>query len=490
MYKFLIVDDNKLSRDTIEFIIKSNHMPFEVSQAKNGIDALELIKTSNFDCVITDIKMPRMNGVELVRQAKLNNYSPIFLICSGYQDFADAKAAIEYGVENYILKPIDVMDFLKIMEIIISRIEQNTIKKDDEIEKKLYYYFNSGVIDESEEMSALLSKVTRVIVVKSRGKEIFIKCSEIKKQISSLLNGQGKYVNIDKNTDVILFMPTVDSDMALNNYIFNLKQIYNKFDKSNFFISTSKQVTEPNLLLRVVLETIKSSENKLFQDDTTALFSDKGENLSNTAITSAEHRVYEAINLENFEMAKAVVDEYFNLLHSNAMASTIFIKFQASSFLKAIAQRVNNQFDTVLLEAIENIGGAETILELKRIINNFIDIISKKGPNENSENLAIRNVKKIIETEYEANLTLEYLANKVFLSPAYLSNAFKQQVGANLFSYVATVRMQKGKQLLMTTNKKILEISKQVGYESPSYFNQIFKLHYGMTPKEYRQFNK
>lgn len=107
MYRVLVVDDEKIEREGIKFLLSREEGEFEISEASNGRQALEILRNEEIDILLTDIKMPHMDGLELAKKAKEKKEELQIVIFSGYNDFSFAQEAIRYGVKEYVLKPVD-----------------------------------------------------------------------------------------------------------------------------------------------------------------------------------------------------------------------------------------------------------------------------------------------------------------------------------------------------------------------------------------------
>lgn len=127
MLNILIVDDDYVEREGIKSLISDYRFPFKVLEAENGIIAEEILNRNSIDILITDIKMPMKNGLELSKMARKTQENLKIVICSGYDDFEYAKSAIKLGVVNYLLKPLVIDEFLEVMQDItkISLITDN-----------------------------------------------------------------------------------------------------------------------------------------------------------------------------------------------------------------------------------------------------------------------------------------------------------------------------------------------------------------------------
>ncbi|MCY9698212.1 response regulator [Paenibacillus alginolyticus] len=150
MYHILVVDDQQAEIDAIEWLIHKHALPFSVAQANDGEVALDYIRGHPVDLLLTDIRMPFMDGLELIRQAKVVVPDLKVLIYSAYGEFEYAQKAIQLGTVNYMLKPIDVKEFLKVFHSIINILEDERLQR--EKDELLIKGFHKGVAYEKEKL--------------------------------------------------------------------------------------------------------------------------------------------------------------------------------------------------------------------------------------------------------------------------------------------------------------------------------------------------
>ena len=124
MYRVLVVDDEKIEREGIKFLLSREEGKFEISEASNGRQALEILRNEEIDLLLTDIKMPHMDGLELAKKATEEKEELQIVIFSGYNDFSFAQEAIRYGVKEYVLKPVDPDIFSETLEKVRSEIDK------------------------------------------------------------------------------------------------------------------------------------------------------------------------------------------------------------------------------------------------------------------------------------------------------------------------------------------------------------------------------
>ena len=162
MYRILIVDDERIEREGIKYLIGREKGDYEICEASNGKQALDVLHSKKVDLLMTDIRMPHMDGLELSRKAR-EEYSDLqIVIFSGYSDFSFAQEAIQYGVLDYVLKPVDPERFHQVLakaqEKIVHRHQQNAQKQKEKNYLQQYFllsYLYSGkaeVLEQAGEM--------------------------------------------------------------------------------------------------------------------------------------------------------------------------------------------------------------------------------------------------------------------------------------------------------------------------------------------------
>lgn len=183
MIRILIVDDEKLERNGIKFLLKREPGEYQVLEAENGREALGLLQTEQVDILLSDVKMPYMNGLELSKHVREQYPDLPIIIFSGYNDFSYAREAIRYGVLDYVLKPVDPQEFHKTLEKVVSHIttrqerEEKQLRREDYLKKFfLLNYLYNGREEELESAAQLvqlkrdtLNQYSRMILAGSTG---------------------------------------------------------------------------------------------------------------------------------------------------------------------------------------------------------------------------------------------------------------------------------------------------------------------------------
>lgn len=397
MLHLLIVDDNKLELMGIRKVLKDNFPDLVIYEAGNGDAALDFIAHNIIDIVISDIKMPLMDGITLSQ--KLSQHYPEIkiLLLSAYGEFEYAQSAIRYGVKYYLLKPVNIKELIAAVTELCASISDSPLS------------FSENQLSEIHKKTLLYN----LFYEKEIGEKSF-KLLEV---------FYPQYVNKPFYLGALFFSADVfDQYEEIPRH---LKRLFS----TDFLILNETQMV---FLL---------AEN---------------EGAIEAQIKKIETKVK---SLSYLPKASLFIDRLFGL-------DEIF-----SSFCQ-MNQR------TVFPEVF-------SVFDLK---DNQPD--AEKGSEnlqtEKKNEAIINTVKDIINTRYQHDLSLDSLAESVFLSPSYLCSIFHRHEQKTLTMYICNVRLNKAIELLLNTNMKISDISASVGYRHSAYFCKLFKDRFGETPSEFR----
>src|SRR5690606_35892298 len=180
----------------------------------------------------------------------------------------------------------------------------------------------------------------------------------------------------------------------------------------------------------------------------------------------------------------------FTYLKTKGHFSSLYTKFLCSEIMSKVLVKEHKSSLPAINDYLDKISRCSSLHDLKDLMFAIIDMIEANAGSSakaESANKIIEQIKQLIEENYEQDLSLEGIAQKVYLTPSYLSYLFKKETGQSLIRYITQVRMDKAVELLRDTNIKIVDICKMLGYRSSNYFIQSFRQHYGVTPAKYRE---
>ncbi len=205
-------------------------------------------------------------------------------------------------------------------------------------------------------------------------------------------------------------------------------------------------------------------------------------------------QVYEDIEYREFKKAADGVKRIVNRIEQEGSMSNIYVRHIFIEILSRLAQHPDVMTNYENMEAAKHILTAPDLWSIEESIVSILERAEKKNTNTNTSSndntLVIDKVISIIRTEYKStSLTMEYIAQKVFLSPNYLSALFKRQKGESINSFIKNYRLERAKELLKNSNIKVKDIASLVGFASDGYFVTVFRKAEGISPSEYRELN-
>lgn len=535
LIKVVIADDEEKVCKLIKYLIDWESMGMELAAIVNdGKKAFEAIVEHQPDIVITDIRMPTYDGIELIRKTKELYPNVYFIIISGYSQFEYAQQAIKYGVENYLLKPLKKKELHETLIKIIDK--KNSINMElserEELREKLHSseeknnrkfisevlsssnplllrksleeinteyscHFKEGnyaviiskpfVRDtqiDSESYALLLSKIQTILEEKLK-----CECKEIitaifDGEIICLLNlGDASLTSIKKRLNML----RID--------VGNLKAIFGEFD---MVIGLSNMHDSISYCLEAMLQAKTAILNRvLFSAPYMIEFAEcKEAAVKIDNVFSAADRKYLISLIELMDISGVLAE-------INRVADTI--SRQKDSLDGELIFRIYTELIATLLFAAKNymvnyILPAQVFFEDKyKMFLTYQEIFEwlKKNIKEQMEkyleskkelnSIPIRQAKLYIHDNYNKAISLESVSNAVGFNPAYFSSLFKKETGKNFTEYLLEVRVLNAKQYLTQTNMEIADISTEIGYSDVKYFSKIFKKLTGVNPSEYRK---
>lgn len=505
MYNLLIVDDEKIERKGVMFLFKQMDIECSIKEAVNGQEALDYLMDNDVDILLTDVKMPHMDGIELIRQIKDRNLNPAMkiIIISGYSDFEYAKLAVKLGVSDYILKPVDPKEFEPTMRKIVDEIQSEKALQD--IKEKsisfmnqyyLYSLVNGLGVEELKEIQvpggATADDYTRLMLVEFEhsffGKSDGGFLDNLKRCFDEL-DVDFQYLNLNTEQCVIFFNRSEEEDYW-KNIALKLQNMIHREHGVVAYIAVSRALENAQDIAEAFEETENLMENRFYETDTKVYLPYYNEQSSlENAIDddTLMKQMKQDIKMKDTENLKLHFDKLCAKYKSKTDFSQVYIKFIFSNLLKDFYDNIPDVGELELNSEIENLYKAVDFQTVIDIINTNVKRLEETfQTNPQMIHREIESVKQYIYEHYDEDIGVEYLAAKVYMAPSYLSCVFKKETGQNLSKFIKAYRMEKAKEMLEQSHKKIVTISNEVGYTNVSYFCQSFREHFGISPQKYR----
>lgn len=530
MLKIFLVEDEFVIREGIKNNIdwKANGYEF-CGEASDGELAFPIIQKTKPDIVITDIRMPFMDGLELSRLIKKELPLTEIIILSGYEEFEYAKEAIKIGVSQYLCKPISGEELLKEINLLADKITEK--RKEQEIKEKYIREVEENFMEEKRNFFQYLVTGTKTISeLLEIAKKIHIDLSSIWYNIILLkmqsmthahdeysgsmvkveqklkeLDESDHFAAFDRNLEGKALLVKADTEEELtriqNDYIRKMKDLLGDYSHVRYFAGIGMPVNRLSELPASFESASHAFAHRyLTRESGIWNYQDieqKKHQIDDFNIGSVNAKELDRNKLRDFlkfgDKNEVVyfVEEYINDLGNNAMKSNMFRQYLVmDTYFCVVDFVVDLQFSK---DEIEVFSADSEILQnnensmkyMERIISKVLELREKSASNRYGD--IVDEVMKYIEEHYaQEDLSLNILASHVNFSPNHLSMVLSQQTGQTFIKYLTDFRMNKAKELLRCTGKRSSEIGLEVGYKDPHYFSFLFKKTQGMTPTQYR----
>ncbi|MBO5247375.1 MAG: response regulator [Eubacterium sp.] len=525
MYKLLIVDDEPLVQVGIKSMIDWPSLQIEViGTAANGEAALHIIETQMPDIVITDIKMPILSGLELVRICR-ERYGtlPVFIILTSYEDFAMAKQAISYQVTDYLVKlELDAQMLSDSIRRAISQVNEcKTVSEpvsapSEPLLERFFIRLVNNLFESETEFE--LQKEELSVSFSAHGSlagyfqidtpsESTMDAKQLLNLYSSTLQMFiqliGKYIDctitpLDARHFLIVFPLTDGNDYrqdilrALQGTCSMLKNYYN----ATIHAGIGHPITNPFELSASFYEAKQALTNA--SDDTPFLFYEDlpthalSKNVFNLSIFKDDIRIaYEELNQEKLKDIFTTIIELFkqNTAHYvQAMDAAGSVLYLTISLLSDGEQIVSNIFRQEP-NGYRSLYQLQTTDQIITWLQTLCDGLCTYFENEKDDykNHVVSNVKTYIHQNLDQKLTLNEVAATFGISSTYLSSLFGKYSDLGFVNYVNYAKITAAKEMMRESNDKIYEIAERLGFESAFYFSKVFKKVEGCSPREFLQ---
>lgn len=522
MYKIFIVDDESIVREGIRAKIDWDKSIFAFSgEASDGEIALSMIQEIKPDILITDIKMPFMDGLELSMIVKKIQPWIKIIILTGHDEFEFAQKAISIGVDEYLLKPFSGDDLLQVIFKVARKIDH---------EKK--QLFDSSLIQEKLESAMILARehlVSELVLGTASFPDFYKQAEKMhidifskyyivcifdiqtkennKKEllqarllISKLISDSLKSLSFTKSPNRIVCILKVDTENKIEDDSFSLAEAVVHEIKSLESCYVTVAIGSVVQDIADLLSSYQNAEHVLsvtipIEKNMIVSYSDMCPNTQKNLVLEPRDPVFDLLRYATINEIDGTVESYISLLGENLSHFPVIASYLLVDLIFAISklfEEYGGNLKKELPEILEHtfiekaVKNEETLRhEIRKIC---IFFISWRDEHSTSKYIdIILKAKRYIDIHYaDFSLTLKKVADQVYLSPNHFSTVFSQECGVTFIEYLTKTRIEKSKILLRTTNKRSVDIALETGFSDPHYFSFLFKKHTGLSPREYR----
>lgn len=501
MYQLLIVEDEPLHRNNLKKLLTETSL-FEITIARTAMEAMELCEKKSFEIVMTDIRMPVIDGIAFLTQLKNTGYQGLTVIISAYADFDYAQKAIDLGACAYLLKPFTREQLIALLSKLTNLLKQNelnaamskSIHSSDSFSHRMQLFLEKYVLGQlpPEEWQ----QVCNYYEIPPSGYLLFASCSRAYSEIPPFQQLYGKTVSHLKETGSFLcHIPFEQRDGTL-------------------FVLSDQNLAQ----LRLRANTALLAGVSQYQEDLSQNFSE--------SFQQAEEAFYHLTFFENSCGLKCFEDFTTADAPSRHMAKVLSIPFccptpeEIENYMDLLIQTVSEQeihlsvtsaklilgdhlihlFSSVLkttefsdsylgyYQITTMISASRTLSQIRTEAKNYL--LSYFGGTlsvQKERQDTFIKILKYLNGHIAEDLSLDSVANVFHFNTNYFSTYFKKNANLSFISYLTLIRMEYSLKLLQETNQKIYEIAALCGYHDVRYYSKVFKKQYGISPEEYRR---
>lgn len=534
MIKIMVADDEPLQRQYLRAVLEEYPRKYKiVAEAENGEEAVAMGLEHRPDVVFLDIRMPGLDGIEVARQLKIAIPDVRIVIVSAYSEFHYAQQSVGLGLAEYLLKPVESMEILDLVQRLSDEIEQENEKKQElketkEILKEAMPFIRIGFVmdlingnltDETEmanrtaffglknplclALNVWLDNLTTQNNFRSE-----LEKQIVQRQVSEAVEASLKewpehfFISLGNGQYTILLAAeeTFD-DVALKEMATKFAEHICEYVRNN----TSSTVTVgigrmghgPSGIARSYREASVAGEYRVLYGGDQPIHADDVEATSeyaNVLRQGYEKNLVMAVCMGDWDRTvRSFLSLWTEYISEDTQIVRVRLKIsEICTVVVRSAVESSVAFESLgeNLAVLEQQIAKETNMDImkEKVVNWLNELVSKIRTSREFRNVnLIDKAVRFMEENFQQEIGLEDVAKQVYLSTCYFSRLFKQVKGWSFTEYLTHVRMEEARKLLTTTSYSVAEIAMKVGFRDARYFSQVFKKHAGKTPGSYRR---
>ena len=549
MVKLFLVEDEIVMRDGIKRQINWEKEDIEfVGEASDGELAWPMILETKPDILLTDIKMPFMDGLELSALVRKELPDTAIIILSGYDEFVYAQQAVSLGVTDYLLKPLPPGKLLECIRRVQEKIEQERAQPENnawseelareqkDAEKNLLFralVTNDRSLKEILAMADHLgihisARYYSVILMTVRGKENAMPSEQLRTELAAIPEQIPGWIFFDRNENGFAMIGTANSEEEVSDtqkeLIRCLKECVEKDAEHTWFIGAGRTVGRISDIGKAYNSANKALSSRFITGMNRVVTADETDSVKkdlsglqvsplpaeacasekdaaaldiDQAVTNDNSRkmLEEYLRTGTLEEAEPFLEGLFQSIGEDNLNSYLLLTYLSMDmyftmvrFLKDMGRQVN-EIDKKCGDINSLLKGRITAEQARSYLTSYLkEVIALRDHNtEKRYGKILRQAVSYIDTHFDQeDISLNRVAQTVGMSPNHFSSIFSQELGTTFIEYLIGKRMERAKELLRTTQLRSSEVAYRVGYRDPHYFSSTFKKIQGMTPREYR----
>ncbi|WP_054705264.1 response regulator transcription factor [Bacillus sp. JCM 19041] len=489
MYKVLIADDEWMIREGVKRLIPWEEYGFEIiGLASNGQEALDLYREMMPDLIVSDIRMPIMDGLALIKKIRAENDTVDFLVLSGYADFHYAKQAIGQRVAGYLLKPLDEDELIGYIKTIASELKQKEraskmrerslqMEREELVLKLVHQERNWKELEFEWERLGLYAAGYQVLLLDTEITNLQIIRAKLNQLSVSFTTGRlsglvlcytASHVSKRNWENILLASLPEGVKCGLGKRVTKYQAIYSSYKSAEKRLALAFYARE----MFVLDDAIPTIEERI------------------KSIAVFEERLFLALDMGDIAAAKQTIHAFVDEMEERVLDEEK-LKNRTISMMMNVVHRLIATSSLPKVWAKKGYEGAEKVQETSHIQhfrNLLVEWCSQLGGQMAvpSTDAAVKKMKAIMHHRYNESLRLDTLSSLLNYNSAYLGKLFKQETGDYFNTYLDKVRIEKGKELL-NEGYKVYETAEKIGYANVDYFHRKFKKYTGESPSAFRK---
>lgn len=533
MFKVMIIDDETIIRTGIKNIINWKQFECKIcAEASDGEEGAALIKQHSPDIIITDIRMPGIDGLKMINEIKDLVPNCRIIVLTGYRDFDYVQEAIKLGVFDFVLKPTKIEELTAVIDRAVNELKALKSKEEEFSKLKKLFEQNIPVLKEKFLYDLIYEIYPSSEDVLSRadllGIDLFpflllvveidvdenAKISQYDRNLyqfgiintfMDVFSDSFKVTNIPLNDVAVAFIleikGSVDYLTLINNKCDYLQELLTNCFGITVTIAVSSEGREIMQLSEKYRECMEALERKFYIGNNTVIYHEdiKGffKYVDYSPLEKNQKLLLEGIKTGNEGIVSQKLEDIFEYINNNDHIDMNYLRnyywniiTYINNIRLSVAQASNDRsVEGINIISVHNIiSESQSVQELNELVREVCRSITAKINNYNNKSikLVLRKAINYIQKHYKEQITLNIVAEHVYVSTSYLSRMFKKELGINFIDYLNGLRIEKAKELLMDPKYKTYEVAEKVGINDAHYFSRLFKKYVGISPTEFK----
>lgn len=524
-YRVLVTDDERNITEGLKLLIE-RYIPEcqVVALAFDGRQGIAAAEAFQPDIILTDIRMPDMDGLEMIRQIRERGGAAHFIILSGYAEFSYAKTAITLGVEEYITKPVEEEELMSAFAACMEKIrmEREQSIQQAEMKDQLAHYGQNvleytlkSVLQGDKRRKAEWMEALKPLGFPGEEKSyamVIVDVEEIhgseEEMLLDVLRGlcarelkhlHRQYVFSGDHRDfLVLACGKEDNQRSYENQIRRLRILYEERIGRVVSIGAGLLHSRPEQIREAFEEARCALNYKVIQGSGSVIFYQEIQHMQDgisMLLPEELKQLEQSIDKMDDEACEAVIDQIFHRLKRENELSLESLRMLSLQILLTGVRRMpllQSQLNEYLGRNIFSLDCIEKFKTIEQLRNWIINVL--KGMNElmikgdiTEKRDVVEEVKRYLYKNYAKNITLQDISERFYINPYYFSQLFKKKTGETYQRFLTNLRISRAKKLIEETELRIYEVCELVGYTDTNHFNRLFEKNVGMKPSEYRK---